>query len=278
MECANHPGVEPRARCVSCGKLLCVDCMVESGGRMYCAECTPYLVGGRRPVTSLGRWFEGLELARAFSFLLDDTEWIRRFLVGCALLLGSFLVVPLLIVLGYQVQLLRSVAGGEDMRLPAWDRLRVKLAQGAELLLVSLFYALPLIIVLGATITLGIAAGGGVHGALRGLAVLLFMLGWVLTVGAALAFMLVMPAAAGRLAVTGRMREAFMVGTVLATVRANIRQFTVVLLVSVLLFSFLAPLGLVACCIGGTVTWLYSLLVTAHLYGQLAALGGERRD
>ena len=31
MECANHPGVEPAVRCVTCGKCPCADCMVDMG-------------------------------------------------------------------------------------------------------------------------------------------------------------------------------------------------------------------------------------------------------
>lgn len=274
MECANHPGVEPRARCVRCGKLLCADCMVESGGRMYCSDCTPFVVLTERSVTSLDRWFSGLDLQRAFAFLLDDPEWLRKLLLGCLMLLGSFLVVPLLIVLGYELELVKAAACGEDLRLPEWDDIGGKIRKGAGLLFVGIVYALPLLLILGGTIALGLAVGGTATGAPRGTAVFFFMLGWLLAVAAGLGHGLVMGAVAGRLAVTGSTREALRVGTVLRKVRQDIRQFLVVLLVSTLLFLLLAPLGLVACFVGALATWFYSMLVTAHLYGQLARMGG----
>lgn len=278
MECANHPGAEPGARCILCARLICADCMVDSGGRVYCPACAPARPAAGHAVTSPDRWLAGLDLPRAFSFLLDDPEWLRKFLVGCLMVLGSFLIVPLLIVLGYELQVLRSAASGQDRRLPAWDGVGGKLKDGAGLALAEIAYSLPLLLILGGTIALGIAVGGGARGALRGLAVALFMIGWLLTFAAGAAVRLVMPAVAGRLAVTGSVREALRVGRVLGAVRANARQYLAVLLVYVLLFSLLAPLGFIACFVGASATWFYSMLVTAHLYGQLTGLEGVGRD
>jgi hypothetical protein len=82
----------------------------------------------------------------------------------------------------------------------------------------------------------------------------------------------VIPAIAIRLAVTGRMRNALQAGTVLRMVRENIRQYLVVLLISLVMTTLVVPLGLLACCVGVFLTSLYAILVNAHLYGQLARL------
>jgi hypothetical protein len=37
--CANHPSVETRVSCASCGKPLCPDCMVQSPVGIKCAGC-----------------------------------------------------------------------------------------------------------------------------------------------------------------------------------------------------------------------------------------------
>ena len=39
MQCAYHPDREPVGACVSCGKLICVECKALLGGKMYCTPC-----------------------------------------------------------------------------------------------------------------------------------------------------------------------------------------------------------------------------------------------
>lgn len=38
--CANHPSIETRVSCASCGKPICPDCMVTSPVGIKCAECS----------------------------------------------------------------------------------------------------------------------------------------------------------------------------------------------------------------------------------------------
>ena len=131
MECETHPGVEPAARCVTCGRYLCADCMVDMG-RIYCDRCSKKQVltqlEPRDPPT--GQWLKGLAPERAFSFLLDDPGWFSRVLVGALLLIASILVVPFFILLGYQLEVMRAAASGADRRLPRWDNMGGKLRDG----------------------------------------------------------------------------------------------------------------------------------------------------
>lgn len=39
MQCAYHPDREPIGACVSCGRLICVECKALLGGKMYCTPC-----------------------------------------------------------------------------------------------------------------------------------------------------------------------------------------------------------------------------------------------
>jgi hypothetical protein len=39
MQCAYHPDREPVGACVSCGKLICMECKAALGGKMYCTPC-----------------------------------------------------------------------------------------------------------------------------------------------------------------------------------------------------------------------------------------------
>ncbi len=270
MECANHPGVEPAARCVTCGKCLCADCILDRG-RYYCAACAPPETSPpSAPKAPAGRWLDKLEPGRAFSFPLDDPGWFATFLLGAMLLLVSFLVVPFFIVLGYQLEMVRAVAAGEENHLPPWDRIANKLKEGFFYFLVLAVYGLPFCLTLALTVVLGIAAGGWTLGFTRALAALLFLSGWLLTLVFGLLVRLALPEITGRFAMTGSMRQALKVREVARAVRADVRPFLVVLLVDLLVCAFIAPLGFIACCVGVAFTGFYAMLVNAHLYGQLA--------
>jgi Protein of unknown function (DUF4013) len=276
LECANHPGIEPVARCVDCGKYICAECIEDLDGRLYCLECAgEEKARGRLARRTRSPWLEGMDPPRALSFLLNDAGWLRKFLLGALFLLGSFLIVPLFIVLGYQLEIVRMVAFGDDSCLPGWDNALGKLRQGAKLFLVTVIYGFPFLVLLGGTVTLGVMVGGGVSEAPRVLAVVGFALGWLLTIVFGLVLRLVLPAATIRLAVTGRMRKALQAGAVLRMVRGDIRQYLVVLLVSLIMTLVVAPLGLLACCVGILFTTFYAVVVNAHLYGQLARLSPE---
>ena len=39
MQCAYHPDREPIGACVSCGRLICIECKALLGGKIYCTPC-----------------------------------------------------------------------------------------------------------------------------------------------------------------------------------------------------------------------------------------------
>ncbi len=39
MQCAYHPDREPSGACVSCGRLICIECKALLGGKIYCTPC-----------------------------------------------------------------------------------------------------------------------------------------------------------------------------------------------------------------------------------------------
>lgn len=274
MECVDHPGVEPVARCVSCGKYLCAECTIDRG-RIYCARCDPGpAASGETPgecVQSMepSPWLQGLEPGKAFAFVLDDPGWLPNFLVGVLLLVGSFLIVPFLIVMGYMLEMVRQVAYGDDRCLPSWQDWGKKLKEGTLLTVLLLLYAIPLYIVLGGTITLGTLTGG-VHGPALVFAVLLFALGWLVTIVVGLILLMLFPALAERYALTGSVKESLRPVMAMRLVEQRFQQRMVVAATIIMVFWFLVPIGFIACCVGVFVTGYYGLLVAAHLTGQLA--------
>jgi len=49
MDCAYHPGKEAAVACVSCGKLICLECKTELGGKNYCPPCANEIFVGKKP-------------------------------------------------------------------------------------------------------------------------------------------------------------------------------------------------------------------------------------
>jgi len=89
------------------------------------------------------------QLKPFFRFPFQDPESRTRFLIGCALLLGSFIVpiVPGLIVYGYGLRILRRTAGGEAPSMPPWDDWGSYLGHGARAAVVGLVFTLPALVV-----------------------------------------------------------------------------------------------------------------------------------
>ena len=52
IQCAFHPDKEPVVACVSCGKLLCMDCRNSIAGKYYCSPCSDRLLNRSQPITN----------------------------------------------------------------------------------------------------------------------------------------------------------------------------------------------------------------------------------
>jgi hypothetical protein len=206
--------------------------------------------------------------------MLDDPGWVGKFLLGVLFCAGSILIVPFFILLGYQLELIRNVAAGNDRTLPEWDDLGLKLKEGAELFVVALVYALPYLLLLVVTVMLGFVMqggmGSGITAFVRVVAVLLFAFGWLLQLLAGLGLRLIAPAFAGTYALTRDMKEALRFKNIFSIVRADIQKYLLVLVFTWLVTGFIVSAGLIVCCVGIFFTWFYAMLVNAHFFGQLA--------
>jgi len=297
LECVNHPGVEPAARCVECGAYLCEECIVDRD-RIYCSSCDPDRTPTTRPSEEQGRseeeaspppeaCQEGLEetepgpelqvdIGRSFSFMLDDPDWIKKLALGGLFVLLSFLIVPIFFIAGYMVEVMRNTAAGEDATLPEWKDFWPRTKLGAGFVLLKLIYCIPLFITVGLTSVVGIySAGGQGNLTLDRFLLALFFIGWFVVLGVALLIRLVTPAFAGLYAVTGEVRKSLHLGVIIGMVQSDIRSFLMVLAVAIFATWLAIAVGFVACCIGVFFTVFYAFLVNSHLYGQLARVCPE---
>lgn len=279
MECENHPGNQATARCARCGRYLCADCVRQVEGRVFCESC---VTAGSQAGEYVMVPPEDLQISRAFTFLTDDPRWWLKMLIGSLFMVASILVVPVFFVLGYQVAIIRAVAAGDDGGLPEWDDLGRKFKDGAALFLVWLLYSLPMLVVIALVVVLGVFVGSPTGGTGRayamGIAIVAFVIGWLLVIAYGLLLRLVSPGFAGIFAKTGRVRQALQVGTLTGLVRADFKAYLLVFLTTAFVTSTIAFLGVFACCLGAFVTAFYAAVVNAHLIGQLTRLNPIRED
>jgi hypothetical protein len=80
-----------------------------------------------------------------FQVPLRGQEARNRFLIGSLLVLASFFVpiVPLVMVSGYRLRLMRQAIAGEELRLPDWEDWGQLLIDGLCAMLIGLVYLLP---------------------------------------------------------------------------------------------------------------------------------------
>jgi hypothetical protein len=219
-----------------------------------------------------------IDFARAFTFVAEDPDWIRKILIGGAFTLACAILVGIPFVFGYSARTFRNVAAGTARPLPDWDDLSGLFEEGLRLALVYLAYGLGVAVVLGllaavllapifvlssapekASDALGFAGAMGVMALYAGCAI----------VGLALAVYL--PSALARAALAGRAGVAFEWRENLAFIRDNLASYALAL-VCYLVASFLSQLGFLLCCVGVFPAAFWSHLVLAHAMGELVRL------
>ena len=103
-----------------------------------------------------------MDFGKAFTFMFEDPDWLRKLGIGTAvgllgLLFMPFLIglIPLIIVLGYTVDVLRNVMNGDERPLPEWSDWGGFMSRGFKVLAATFIWALPALLLV---IPLGIGA------------------------------------------------------------------------------------------------------------------------
>lgn len=215
---------------------------------------------------------QSMDYGKAFTYPQQDADWLKKWAIGSLLLLIP--VVGQILLLGYMLEIMRRVITDNPQVLPDWSDFGGLAKQGVFAFVVSLAYALPIIVLFAcayAPLIAGPLAAGNDPDTLNTMmsaASLIATCCFCIVLLLALAVSLILPAALGRLAVTGEIGSAFQFNEVLALVRAQPAVYLIVMLITGLAGSVLTSVGAVICGIGLYFGWAYSMLIQAHLYGQ----------
>ncbi len=209
-----------------------------------------------------------MDFAKAFSFVFDDQDWVKKIIIGG--LIGLIPIIGQLAVFGYMIAIVRNVIRGEPQPLPEWSDFGQMIIDGLYTLIIGLIYTLPIWIVMCLIMFPMMAIGGafgdeGEMGAIGALGVCCFAF-FAPIYGIAMAWFF-LPAAMARYADTGDIMSALRFGEILAITRANPIVFLMALLVA-MIANFVAGFGMILCIIGVWFTQFYSYCVIGHAYGQ----------
>jgi hypothetical protein len=220
-----------------------------------------------------------LDFGRAFGFVFQDPDWIKKMLLGGLFSLLGMLVVGIFFVSGYFMRLIRRVARGEERPLPDWDDLGGLFGEGVPAVGVYLAHVMPLVLVpLFMLIASALLFGGTASlahrseeaaNALGAMLSLVILAAYALFMLAMLALMFYLPAAIVRLALLGRFGAAFEWRENLAFIRRNLGPYLLGL-GFYLVASFVAQFGLILCFVGVFPVSFWSICVLGFCLGQVA--------
>ncbi len=202
-----------------------------------------------------------VNIGRAFTFFLDDPEWIKKVLLGTLIslipLVGSF------IIFGWALAVVRNVYEGADTRLPEWDDLGGYLVRGFIAWVGALLWSLPVIALYTCIgISFAIVSDSDVATAL------LVLITLVLSVLAVAYLALFIPVPVARYAIRNDFNAMFEFNEIFAEVRRGLGALLSALVVWLVASLVVAPIGLLACFVGVYVTTTLSYLMVAHAVGQ----------
>lgn len=215
-----------------------------------------------------------MDIALAFSYAFKDEEWLKKLGIGALIMLSAFLIIPLPILYGYMIAIIRNVANGEKRPLPDWDDVGKMFTEGWILVAVILVYSLPLIILYGIVIGAGIALTNSGSEEL-----FVAMMSIAQCVG--LVFSLVMalfgPAVLVQFAKHGTFSSCFELNEIYAFTRRNIGNVLlawVTALAASLLMQIAVVVSVITICgpfIIMFAGYIWVMSVMGHVYGQIAA-------
>jgi hypothetical protein len=225
-----------------------------------------------------------LDFARAFRFVFDDPNWVKKVLMGSLFTLLGVFIIGGVFLAGYFSRLIQRAARGEEHPLPEWDDFGDLFSTGLRALGAYLAHLAVIMLPLGGVVLFMVLITGGLSsanheaaeglGALAGVGVMgayaFMMLGMV-------ALLVYFPAAITRLALSERFGAAFEVQANIAFIRRNLMNYLLAI-VFYLVANFAAQFGVVLCCVGVLPTTFWSLCVFGFALGETARLGGGQLD
>jgi hypothetical protein len=228
-----------------------------------------------------------VNIQRAFAYVFEDKQWVSKILIGVLLSLFAWLIIPAFILNGYLIAVIRKVMNGQEMEgntLPEWDDWGKLLRDGFFVTIAQLVYTLPFLLILGVGFV-GTVGFGGLTDMNESIATagLLATFGVTGCLGllALVALLFVTPAITIQYAIKDDFGACFRFGEVMSIIREYLSDIFITFIVTLVagfalslvtgVLSIIPCLGWIASVILGLAFGPYLVMVTGHMYGQIAA-------
>jgi hypothetical protein len=225
-----------------------------------------------------------MDVAKAFTFVAEDEEWLSKMGIGALVSLASFLILPIFLLLGYVVQVTRNVKDGDPRPLPQWTNWERLFMDGLYVAIAQIVYTLPFWILL-CVATVATVGFGGLAESSEDAAAVAIITTWgvagCLLMLFAIALLFISPAIIIQYVRTGELSATLRFGEVLGIARENAGPILIAALAMFVVstvFSFVVGGLQLIPCIGwiiGAVIGIFAgpwfAAASGHLYGQIAA-------
>jgi hypothetical protein len=203
-----------------------------------------------------------MDLGKAFSFVFDDSEWIKKVLIAAAVSLIP--VIGQIVLLGWGMTVTQRILRNDPELLPDWSGFGEYLGLGFKAFLVMLVYMIPVFILSAPS---SILASFVEDETMATIVTVVSILCSCLTIIYSIALALLLPAAFGMVAETESIGAGFKLGEIFGMVKDNISAYLMVF-VGMIGSGLIGGLGTILCVVGVLATQAYAMAVNGHLIGQ----------
>jgi hypothetical protein len=260
--CKLHPKELIDATCKTCAEYVCLECRdVETGGCVHCQETQ---VDAKKHY----------DFGRILGAVTKDPDWVTHVLIGGACMLGGSLIVPLLILMGYRLRIVRGQRKRPDLdRLPDWSNVGELLDDGFKFVLAHMLPLLAALVPLGAAVVVGaiLLDESNGHGAAAGVGLALVIGALCLYVLLALFYTYASPAIELEYLETGSPTCGFRLGALRRRMFTRAVDYLILFLFHYLIQQILSGLGIILCFVGIYFTAPWAMFADGILMGRYLA-------
>lgn len=210
-----------------------------------------------------------LNFNEAFKFPFKDPEWIQKLLRGTLFTLLSIFILPIPVVYGYLIELIKRVSNNEKYPLPDWKDPGVKFLRGFKYLIVMLIYYLPLILIVIFLLMIGFIFELTSNRLAFTTTLFIPLFGPVMVIALySVVLYFLTPLITIEYSVNERIPDGLKINQILRYCKF---KWKVLLIIGLVAFGLeiAASFGIIFLIVGILFTSFYVSLVTFHLYGQL---------
>jgi hypothetical protein len=213
-----------------------------------------------------------MDVGKSFTYMFEDKEWIAKIAIGGIVVLLSVFIIPIPLLIGYALAVIKRVYEGDPMPLPEWSNIGDMYVKGLTAIVGVLIWASPVILLACCSALLIIAFGAGTDGNsgnMNSMAGILLTCVNCVIILVSLAINLFVYAPLTNFALTNQINTFWDFRGAWNFIKANTGNYIIAFLLA-LVANFIAGFGTILCFVGVFFTSFWALLVMSHLFGQVA--------